>query len=362
MKGAPTDAKADPVLSAATQLVRDLFAPSPLRYWLDLFASLALGGAAFVLTPYAGWSSPLGAVAFAVSVLALYRASIFVHEIAHREERDLPGFRLVWDLVCGMPMLVPSFLYEQHRDHHVVHSYATRDDAEYFAFARRGRVIIVLFLAANLLVPALAYCRLLLLTPLGWLSPAAARFIQARASALAINPEFQAGPLSGNERQAFRAREALAFGYVAALTGLAGGGVLPAARVVQGYALIASVSLLNGLRILVAHKYAHSDAALSLREQVLDSHNFPSAPWLHALWAPLGLRFHALHHLFPRLPYHALAEAHRRLAAGLPRDAWYHTTEQSSLRAALAALWRSAAGHDVAATQARPRSGSRLQA
>jgi fatty acid desaturase len=30
------------------------------------------------------------------------------------------------------------------------------------------------------------------------------------------------------------------------------------------------------------------------------------------------LRYHAIHHLLPGLPYHALGEAHRRLIAAMP--------------------------------------------
>ncbi|HWL73233.1 MAG TPA: fatty acid desaturase, partial [Burkholderiaceae bacterium] len=36
--------------------------------------------------------------------------------------------------------------------------------------------------------------------------------------------------------------------------------------------------------------------------------------------------YHALHHLFPSLPYHNLARAHRRLMAELPADNLYRQT------------------------------------
>jgi fatty acid desaturase len=56
----------------------------------------------------------------------------------------------------------------------------------------------------------------------------------------------------------------------------------------------------------------------------------------------VGLRYHALHHLFPSLPYHNLGKAHRRLSALLPQDAPYHATGRRSFLAALAELWRAA--------------------
>ena len=74
--------------------------------------------------------------------------------------------------------------------------------------------------------------------------------------------------------------------------------------------------------------------------QLLDSINYPRRPFVSALWAPVGLRFHALHHLFPSLPYHNLATAHARLMAELPADSPYRLTESPSLVASLRLLWR----------------------
>ena len=49
----------------------------------------------------------------------------------------------------------------------------------------------------------------------------------------------------------------------------------------------------------------------------------PPPGLLAELWAPVGLRYHALHHLLPSLPYHSLPEAHRRLAAQLGSGSTY---------------------------------------
>lgn len=81
---------------------------------------------------------------------------------------------------------------------------------------------------------------------------------------------------------------------------------------------------------------------MTVTAQYLDSVNVPPPGWIAPLWAPVGLRYHALHHLLPGLPYHNMGKAHARLTAGLPADCPYHTVSQRSFFAAVATLWRGA--------------------
>jgi fatty acid desaturase len=110
--------------------------------------------------------------------------------------------------------------------------------------------------------------------------------------------------------------------------------------------------MLNHVRTLGAHRFAHRGEAMTFVDQLLDSVNYPRHPLISAIWGPVGLRFHALHHLFPSLPYHSLGEAHRRLMVQLPATSPYRQTESPGLIASLRDLWSRARAAGVEAGRA----------
>src|SRR5690606_21780285 len=126
-----------------------------------------------------------------------------------------------------------------------------------------------------------------------------------------------------------------------AVIGLAIAGRLPWRAFVVWYLVSAGIAFVNQLRTLAAHRFRNEGDELDVVGQLRDTVNVPGG-WLTGLWAPVGLRFHALHHYIPDLPYHALPEAHRRLEAALPPDAPYRAAADRGLIPVLRTLWREA--------------------
>src|SRR5436305_526633 len=84
--------------------LKDLFRPNPTVYWSDLLASVGVGWGAFAACVVLAPTWP-GVCCGVVAVLALYRAALFMHELAHLRLGEVPGFRAGWNLLVGYPLL-----------------------------------------------------------------------------------------------------------------------------------------------------------------------------------------------------------------------------------------------------------------
>ncbi|MDP1698451.1 MAG: fatty acid desaturase [Xanthomonadaceae bacterium] len=341
-KSSPAETAA---LAEARTLVRDLFTARAGLYWFDFMTSTTIGWAAFVAAVLLPAWSVLQALAVATSIVALYRSVIFVHELAHLGPRVWPGFRLAWNLLCGGPMLVQSYTYSGvHNLHHYQQLYGTRDDGEYLPFARMRPMAVFGHWALGIVVPGFVLVRALILVPLSWLFPALAKWLWERASSLIIDPEFKR-PHSKHDDPSWRWQDMYAWLCASSAATLMVLGVLPWRVLLVWYVLLTGILLLNGLRTLVAHRYRFpGERPLTLMEQFHDSVDVPGNPLLSPLWAPVGLRFHATHHLFPGMPYHNLGTAYRRLKNSLSDPTWFLQSSERNLFAGLRRLLRESIG------------------
>ncbi|WP_420821150.1 fatty acid desaturase family protein [Qipengyuania sediminis] len=310
------------MLRAARDLTKDLATARAGIYWPDMAGSALLGYAA--LAGAILGTNPLFAMLCAlVAALALYRALMFVHELTHLHREALPGFRLGWNLLVGIPLLTPSFMYEGvHTLHHKRTQYGTVEDPEYLPLALMKPWTLPLFVLLALLAPAALLFRFAVLVPLGAMVPAVRKAVWERASSLSINPAFRRRPPEGELRRQVFWQEV--GGMVWAWTLIASIFLIGPRPLLIALGLFSLVAALNQLRTLVAHLWENEGEAMSVTAQFLDSVNVPPPGRIAELWAPVGLRYHALHHLMPSMPYHALPEAHRRLVSALHIDSLYH--------------------------------------
>ncbi len=332
------DNSIDDLDGVTRSVVADLHTPTPALFWLDLVVSAALGWGAFaVAVASAPWSAA-SLLAALLAGFALYRGVCFTHELAHLRRRALPGFETAWNLLFGVPLMLPSFTYlGVHQSHHSLSTYGTKDDPEYLPFANSRRLMIAFGIQSSLLLPLLLVIRFLALAPIALLSPSFHRWLETHASSFAMNPEYRR-QVSPEMRQKMRRWEiAVLIVWSVALL-LASRGVLPLRTFLVWFAILVFVSTLNTVRVLGAHEYETDGAARSRHGQLLDSIDTPGGPWTE-LWAPVGLRYHALHHYFPGIPYHNLGIAYRRLVAKLPDDSPYRDSTSPSLPRSLQVLY-----------------------
>jgi fatty acid desaturase len=328
------------MLKAAANLTRDLNVPNSAIYWSDMLGSAALGYAALfaAMLVQPVW---LAVGCGLVSVLALYRAGSFIHELTHIKKGAVRGFRFTWNLVVGVPLLVPSFMYEGvHNQHHAKRYYGTVDDPEYLPLALMHPWTLPVFLIAAALAPIGMLIRFGILAPLSMLSSRLRKVVVGRYSGLQINPKFVRPKPEGEFARDWAWQEAACSAWAIALLAMVATGVIPFRDFLIFLAISSGVMFLNQVRTLVAHLWENEGEPMSVTAQFLDSVNVPPPGTLPALWAPVGLRYHALHHLLPGVPYHNLGEAHRRLCSELDAASVYHDSTHRHLSALVVRLAR----------------------
>ena len=324
-------------LDRARELVADLYQRSPAIDWTDFLLCIAgawgLAAVYFLAPP----SSAIRLAAFVLSAVLFLRAGTFMHELVHLPRRQMPWFGRAWNLLQGIPLLMPWILYRNHADHHSTRLFGTLADAEYLPLASSPARETVKYLAQIPVMPLFMV-------------------VLTSASAAVVNPYYRKR-FPRQDEQHLMTVEALCFAYLCMIAALVVAGVIAGMHLLKAYLLLAFALALNWVRTLAARGFGNRGDRMTYVEQMSDSINITGQTWLTIFLFPVGLRYHALHHLFPALPCHNLGEAHRRLSNLLPPDAPYHATCRTDFFAVVAGLWcaaRRTAGEDSAMPRWHP--------
>ena len=326
-------------INEARAIVSDLFEHRQIVYWTDLAITLIVAYSTAVVYLRSPLFSALQVTSFVVCGFALFRAGSYVHEIAHMRNGEMLGFRIAWNLLCGIPMIMPSHLYENHIDHHNSHHYGTLRDGEYLPLGSGALREILMFFAQAPFFSIYIALRLLF-SPLSFVHPKLRTWVLEHASSYVINFRHRLTIPKNAPRRVWAALEIACSLRVAGMLAVVAFGLFPWMRLVQMYCLATFVLSLNYIRNLVAHRYRNTGAQMTHAEQLADSVNLTGHWFWTELFFPLGLRYHAMHHLFPGIPFHNLGRAHRRLMERLPADSPYRDTVFPGYWAAARSLWQ----------------------
>lgn len=330
-------------IKEARSIVKDLMEPKEYIYWADYLFHISLGWGAFWLATTSEIFTGVWWLAYIVASVALYRAVIFTHELAHLKKGSFKLFRFVWNLTAGFAFMAPSFTYHGvHNDHHARDVYGTKEDGEYLPFGAGPRWKIIGYMLLIFILPLLAAARFIILAPLGLFIPPLRRLVWERASSLTIDIDYKRPPMGRGDDPTSRIQELMACSYGWLAIFAVYQGWLPIQALLMWYLITVLIFLLNSLRTLCAHAYRNpGEEKMSLSEQFLDGVDVPGNMFT-TFWAPVGLRYHATHHLFPNMPYHALGAAHRKLKSDLSDNKLYLKTSRNSMWHALTRLWADA--------------------
>jgi fatty acid desaturase len=341
-------------MKQAREIVGDLHAPNPWIYWSDMLITAICGHlcfAAMLQTPdqlapdsVALWWLTKGFF-YTATILLFLRGAMFTHELVHLPREGWSAFRVAWNLLCGIPFMIPSFTYYPHIDHHRRKSYGTDEDGEYLSLSHQPPSAIVLYMLGVLVTPLAGLIRWGLLSPICWLFPSVRKWTFTHASTMVMDV-FYERPEAGKRVHRIMIMQEIACFLVC--LGLVLHGPLIAKTWldplwIHAYLVSIGMIFMNNIRTLGAHRWTGPGSELTFEQQILDSCDYPHRPWITELWGPTGTRYHATHHLFPSLPYHNLGIAHRRLMAQLPADSIYRETCKLSLLAEVSELWKRSA-------------------
>lgn len=312
---------------------------SPITFYLDLIATAILAWVPLYLLSV----TPLGAMSvlyFVLAYVGFFRGHAFIHEVVHFRKK-IKGLGPLYNVLFGYPNRAPYYIHEPHQFHHLPTTFATAKDPEYMVLAGKGRFFFFLPILTTPFVPLVLLLRFGVLPLVSWAFPVTARtWLYNRLSTLVVNPGYFRDIRHSNDLKVALREDSLCALFFLGWVALAYTGVLNVTFFISLYAVIVATTLVNIYRARVAHHYDnHSGERLSPYGILRDS-TCVEGSVLDIFWAPIGLKYHSMHHLAPTIPYHNLARAHYFLKAQLTQDHPYNQTIVANVALGLRQFWR----------------------
>lgn len=316
--------------------------PNAWIYYTDLLLSCAAGNALIALATLSEPFSPTQIGAIFLAAIFIFRASIFIHE-AYHVGKQMKRFRLAYNLLFGFLHKFPYYCYTPHYYHHSPKHYGTIQDPEYDTLGHSSafyNLVAPLFLMIPIpFFLAIRWGILPLFLP--FIGEKARLAIYKRASTLVMNVKYERPLPTAEERKQWYQEDAGCFLYSALTAVLIIHGTLPWQVLPVWFATAYVAMVLNAYRAMISHRYFSGFENTTHKQMIIDSgtyagHRFSvlTSAWLY----PLGLRYHALHHMFPQIPYHRMGKAHRWLMETLPENHPYRLTISHTYGEAVNAL------------------------
>ncbi len=322
--------------------IADLIKPNPFIYWFDFILTIIFSWGLFYLATKIPYTNVFCYLLVFLSAIGFYRAVAFTHELVHLRKGAVPGFSLIWHVLCGIPLLAPHFLYRSiHVAHHNKKNYGKESDGEYIGFGTSSRWLIVAHLLYNFLIPLLSILRFMVLTPLSFCNTKLRLFVMENMSFMGLRFSFSRKiPTKESEVINWYIAEFSCcllcwFIFIPLIIN-----IISIIFLYQWYIIMISVLTLNSLRSLGAtHWYTSKGVDLDFTEQIRDSVSIKSKSLFTKILCPVGTQYHSLHHMFPSVPYHALGNVYEHLIASFPEEEILNETSREKLILSWKEIW-----------------------
>lgn len=254
------------------------------KYWIDFIISLLSFFSFFYLT-YNTHSILLGII----TSIFLYRVGAFTHEIAHQNNhKSFKVFKIVWNVVGGCLILQPSLRFmKPHLQHHTTGIFATKEDPQYPLIFNNIWLAAFIFILLPYLLPIYNFIVCIIPFKNNW-------FEGLLSKSKFTNREYL-------EIKLYEYFYLVVWGICIWL--------IPSV-VIHMYIISVAAWFLSVLRIPLEHPLNEYKIKSTCKDQQVLSYTHEC--FLYIIVQPLGLRYHTVHHMYPKIPYHNLGILNKR--------------------------------------------------